>query len=99
MPQDPTVPRSEWTQLQDDYGLRSPVTFKSESNSSFMTAGESFPPALPTISKSRKNWIAVGLAFAPFDLCIIPISLFYGLTYNTNLSQEDGKFERVVMGL
>jgi len=47
------------------------------------------PPPLPMPSHRRKVLLTIGLVVAVLDLCIMPITYFYSLTYGTNLSTRN----------
>ena len=81
---------SSWAKLQGDYELRTTVDFQSESIKAPVTPASDLPPPLPIPTKNRKILLRLGLTIAAFDLCILPITFFYSLSYGSSLSKQDG---------
>jgi len=87
--------QSSWAKLEGDFELRTTVEFQSEPRTTATTTTlESYilPPPLPSFTRTRKILLRVGLTVAAFDLCILPITFFYSLTFGTSLSKQDGTF-------
>lgn len=80
--------RSSWTKLQGDYELRNTVEFPQQSGGPVVAIGL---PVLPTPTKNRKIILGIGLTLAAFDLCILPITFFYSLSYTTRLTKQYGR--------
>lgn len=48
-------------------------------------------PSFPPITKTRWTLLRIGICLAILDLCVLPITYFYSLTYGTSLKPQDGK--------
>lgn len=48
-------------------------------------------PELHTPHRRRKLILIIGVILAILDLCCLPITYYYALNFDTNLSLQDGK--------
>lgn len=48
-------------------------------------------PELHTPHRRRKLVLVIGVILAILDLCCLPITYYYALNFDTNLSLQDGK--------
>jgi hypothetical protein len=87
MPQTADSERAPWARLQGDYELRQTTEIRLDAEK----APELLYPALPSPSKTREILLGIGLFLAALDLCILPITFYYSLTYGSSLSKQDGK--------
>ncbi len=87
---------SSWTTLHEDYELRNTAKFSELDRAGSSQGGkgigerENGLPELPAPSKLRKNLLVIGLIVASLDLCILPITYFYSLTYGTKFKRRTG---------
>jgi hypothetical protein len=87
---------SSWTNLQNDFELRETVKFSAGNlaeDSSLRKGTISYDnvlPLLPPPSRNRKILLVIGLVLASLDLCILPITYFYSLTFRAKLSRQTG---------
>ena len=51
-------------------------------------------PALPSLTRNRKILLMIGLTLASLDLCMLPITYFYSLTFGAKLSRQTGMTRR-----
>lgn len=90
---------STWTELQEDYELRNAVGFSEgqdtgetvASNATSNKTANNNVPSLPAPTRLRKILLVLGLVLATLDLCILPITYFYSLTYATSLTRQHGQ--------
>src|SRR5271163_36 len=86
--------------LQDNYELPDTTKFSEQRGAavSSMENGEAIdhlPPPLPAPTKTRKALLVIGFVLATLDLCILPITYFYTLSYRSRLTQQYGR-ERIL---
>ena len=82
--------RSSRAELQGSYELRTTVGYPAESSKTSAAPDSNLPPPLPTPTKTRKILLRIGLTASAFDLCILPITFFYSLSYGSSLSNRNG---------
>lgn len=88
----PNIANEPAWELPADYELRNRTEFDSVPIKEKAASPDDLaPPPLPSPTKNRKILLGIGIALAAFDLCILPITFFYSLTYGTSLSEQDGK--------
>jgi hypothetical protein len=87
---------SSWTNLQNDFELRETVKFSEGNLAEDSPLGkgtignDNVLPSLPPPTRNRKILLVIGLVLASLDLCILPITYFYSLTFGTKLSRQTG---------
>jgi hypothetical protein len=87
---------SSWTNLQNDFELRETVKFSEGILAEGSSLGkgtighDNVLPSLPPPTRNRKILLVIGLVLASLDLCIMPITYFYSLTFGTKLSRQTG---------
>jgi len=87
---------SSWTNLQNDFELRETVKFSEGNLAEDSSLGkgtishDNVLPSLPPPTRNRKILLVIGLVLASLDLCMLPITYFYSLTFGAKLSRQTG---------
>jgi hypothetical protein len=87
---------SSWTNLQNEFELRETVKFSDGNLAEDSSLGkgtishDNALPSLPPPTRNRKILLVIGLVLASLDLCILPITYFYSLTFGAKLSRQTG---------
>jgi hypothetical protein len=88
---------SHWTKLQNDFSFPNTAKFPEQQGVDLSliengtTTIDQAPPSFPAINKTRKVLLVIGIVLAILDLCILPITYFYALTYGSSLTRQYGK--------